>query len=497
MKYIRLTFLSVLALALVLSGCKLEEPAVKKTENNLNGQSITKYVALGNSLTAGVQSGGLMEDFQYYSFPAQLARQLGIQEFGQPTVSYPGIPNIYELDPFTNSIFQAQGTGVPNNTTYPKPYQNLGIPTATTWDLLNATSSTTNFRYYFFGEDNPAVDLVLRGQGTAFDQAAAQKPDLVTLWIGNNDILGYATSGGLKPPTPIQDFTSPVTGVQLQGFQSAYMALAEKVASLNAKVAVANIPDVTVPPFFKVVGPKIAAALKAANIPYPLAYQKGTDSLTTGPATGQATQDDLNNFNVLVTLVGGSYAADIGKPTGHWYRDLAAMKGVPVSALLATMPAVDTTQAFGLHPQNPWPSALILDPTEIATIKQVTAAYNQIIAAAANQYGFALFDANKFLLDVLNNGGLMADGFLFTTDFATGGLFSFDGIHLTNAGYGIVANQFIDAINAKYGIAIAHINIRNVLGHAPVLKKASRPNLKNYNLEKMASVIDMLGGRFW
>lgn len=496
MKYIRATFLALLTLTLVLSGCKLQEPSVTKTENDLNGESITSYVALGNSLTAGVQSGGLMEDFQKYSFPAQIAHQLGITDFAQPTVSYPGIPNVYELDPFTSNLVHAPGTGAPNNTTYPKPYPNLGIPTATTWDILNATSSNTNFRYYFFGEKNDAVDLVLRGLGTAFDQAKAQNPDLVTLWIGNNDILGYASSGGLKPPTPINDFVSPITSVPLQGFQNAYLALADSVASLNAKVVVANIPDVIVPPFFKVVGPEIAAALTAANIPYPLAYEKGTDDLSTGPATGQATVDNLNNFDVLITLVGGSYAGDIGKPTGHWYRDLAAMKGVPVSALLATMPAVDTTQAFGLHPQNPWPSALILDPDEIATVKQVTAAYNQIIAAAANQYGFALFDANGFLKQILDNGGYMADGLLFTTEFVNGGLFSLDGIHLTNAGYAIVANQFIDALNKKYGISIAHVSVRSVLGHAP-MKKVSQPDLSQYNLSNMASTLDMLGGRIW
>ena len=494
-KNIRLAFFTLVALLLVLSGCKLEEPGVKKTENNLKGETIARYVALGNSLTAGVQSGGLMEDFQYFSFPAQLARHLGIQQFGQPTVSYPGLPNILELDPVTQSLVEAPGTGSPTNLNYPMPYQNLGIPTATTWDILNAKTSSTNFRYYFFGEGNDAVDLVLRNLGTAFAQAKAQQPDMVTLWIGNNDILGYATSGGLKPPTPVDDFISPVTGVSLQGFQSAYMDLADSVASLNAKVAVSNIPDVSNIPFFKVVGPKIAAALSENNIPYPLAYEKGSDDLSTGPATGQATLDNLNNFDVLVTLVGGSYAGDIGKPTGHWYRDLAAMKGVPVSALLATMPVVDTTQAFGLHPQNPWPSALILDAEEIATIKQVTAVYNQIIDGAANAYGFALFDANQFFSEVQSNG-ILADGFVFSTDFITGGLFSLDGIHPSNAGYTIVANKFIDAFNAKYGLQIAHISVREVLGHQP-LKKTRVPDLNVYNLHTMASTLEMVGGRFW
>ncbi len=498
MKYIKLLSVIILPLLLVLSGCQLEEPAVTKTVTDLNGKTVNKYVALGNSLTAGVQSGGLAEDFQMFSFPNLIAKQLGMESFAQPTITYPGSPAVLELDPFTSSLVSAPGVGVPNNLNYPGPYQNLGIPTATTWDLLFAKDSTSNFRYFFFGETNPAVNLVLRnpalGNTTVFQQAKMQQPDLLTVWIGNNDVLGYATSGGLKPVTPIDDFTSPFTGVPLLGFQNAYLALMDSVNSLGAMVAVANIPDVTAPPFFKVVGPQIAAAFKAGNIPYPLSYEKGTDDLSTGIATGQATTDDLSNYNVLVTLVGASYAGEIGKPSGKWYRDLAAMKGVPVSALLATMPVVDTTQAFGLHPQNPWPSALILDSDEIALIKTVTAAYNQIIAAAAAQYGFAFFDANAFLNEFAETG-LMEQGYYFTAEFVNGGLFSLDGIHLSNAGYAIVANKFIEALNETYGISIAPVMMSEVLGHAPVKKTALQK--MNYDLFKLASVLEMTGGKIW
>ncbi|HHJ53805.1 MAG TPA: hypothetical protein ENJ89_11465 [Caldithrix abyssi] len=498
MKYIKILFVMILPMLLVLSGCQLEEPAVTKTVTNLKGKTIKTYVAIGNSLTAGVQSGGLAEDFQMFSFPNLLAKQLEIESFAQPTISYPGIPAVLELDPITSQLISAPGTGVPTNLNYQGPYQNLGIPTATTWDMLFAKDSTSNFRYLFFGETNPAVDLVLRnpamGNTTVFQQAKMQQPDLVTVWIGNNDVLGYATSGGLKPITPISDFTSPFTGVPLLGFQNAYMALMDSVKSLNAMVALANIPDVTAIPFFKVVGPQIAASFKAAGIPYPLSYEKGSDDLSTGIATGQATTDDLANFNVLVTLVGASYAGEIGKPSGKWYRDLAAMKGVPVSALLATMPVVDTTQAFGLHPQNPWPSALILDADEIANIKAATVAYNQIIAAAAAQYGFALFDANAFMNQV-SETGIMEQGFYFTAEFANGGVFSLDGIHPSNAGYAIIANKFIAALNETYNMAIAQVMLNDVLGHAPVKKAAVQK--MNYDLFKLAPVLEMTGGKIW
>jgi len=256
MKILKVVLLTLLPLLVFLAGCQLEEPSLTKTQTDLKGKTINSYVALGNSLTAGVQSGSLVEDYQAFSFPAQIAGQLGISNFAQPTVSYPGIPNVLELNPITSSVEEAPGgPGVPNNTTYAAPYNNLGIPTATAWDVLHATTSTDNYRYKFFMEGNDAVDLVLRnpamGGTSAFAQAKLQSPDLITLWIGNNDVLGFATSGGVKPITPFDVggiFPSPVTGELIPDFKAAYTELIDTVASLGAMVALANVPDVTSPP---------------------------------------------------------------------------------------------------------------------------------------------------------------------------------------------------------------------------------------------------------
>lgn len=499
MRILKIFVVAFLPLLIFLAACQLEEPSAVKTQTDLKGKTISRYVAMGNSLTAGVQSGSLVEDFQQFSFPNLIAQQLGITDFGQPTVSYPGIPNVLELNPATLTIAAAPGAqGTPTNLTYPAPYANLGIPTAMTWDILHATTVNDNYRYKFYLEENEAVDLVLRKQGTMFQQAAAQNPDLITLWIGNNDVLGFGTSGGLKPITPFDVggiFPSPVTGELIPDFKAACTELMDTVATLGAMVAVANVPDVTSAPFFTTVGPGIAQTFIAGGIPYPLSYEKSGDDLSTGIATGQATTADLANGTVLVTLVGAGYTGEIGKPSGLWYRDLAAMKGVPVSALLATMPVVDTTQAFGLHPQNPWPSALILDADEIAMAQAASAAYNQLISALAAAHGFAYFDLNAFLENLVSSGYYMTQGLTFTPTLVSGGIFSLDGMHLSNAGYAVIANKFIEAINSTYNIDIAPVTISSVIGQAPI-KKASVASLK-YNLSGLSSVMEMLGGRIW
>ncbi len=55
----------------------------------------TPYVAIGNSLTAGVQSGGLVDKFQNVSFPALIAESARLGAFEMPLVSEPGIPPRY------------------------------------------------------------------------------------------------------------------------------------------------------------------------------------------------------------------------------------------------------------------------------------------------------------------------------------------------------------------------------------------------------------------
>ena len=40
---------------------------------------------------------------------------------------------------------------------------------------------------------------------------------------------------------------------------------------------------------------------------------------------------------------------------------------------------------------------------------------------------------------------------MMTTDLVTGGLVSLDGVHLTAKGYGLMANEFLEQIDATYG----------------------------------------------
>jgi lysophospholipase L1-like esterase len=459
MNALKCTLAALVALvAVYYAGCVDAGPSVSAP--GLGSTTVTKYVAIGNSLTAGYQSNGLFKSAQDYSFPNLIAAQLRIAgapltTFEQPYYSDPGTPGAdgkasrYEIISLVGPVIGPKGLapGAPINLSLPRPYDNLGVPGAVIFDLLDTTSFLAKGGP---PRNNPLFALILRNPAfgkSMLAQAAALQPDLVTFWLGNNDVLGYATSGGFSPNAP----TAPAVFTAL--YTQAIDAL--RAALPNAKIVVANIPDVTVIPFFTTLGPKIRPSLPAGVT---LRYQKHGE---TGVATGSTSLTDLS---VLICLTGSPYTAYLGRPSGRWYTD----HGYP-----ALPPGIDTTQPFGFHPQNPWPDALVLDATEISTCATTTAAFNQTIATAAAARNAAVVDINGFLNRVKTDGYSWA-GQKYTADYVSGGLFSLDGVHPTSRGEGIIANQFIKTMNARFGMSLSYVDLASIPGiPAPVAKAAT------------------------
>lgn len=111
---------------------------------------------------------------------------------------------------------------------------------------------------------------------------------------------------------------------------------------------------------------------------------------------------------------------------------------------------------------NPLPNNVVLDSIEAANVKNVISNYNATIASVATAKGFGLVDANALLNRART--GITENGIRFTTQYVTGGLFSLDGVHPTNRGYAIVANEFIKVINQKWGASIPLINVSTIPG---------------------------------
>lgn len=468
----KIKLLSILLLSVILFiSCEdyteIEAPVQNATSGSAN---FSRLFSIGNSITAGYQSGTIYQSGQMYSYGNLIAKQVGTS-YEIPYISDPGLGGrmeVAKLSPFT--IYTNPLKGSPLNSNYPYPYNNLGVPGALLYDVLYAKSSTTCASYVFSNTPNPYFDVILRGKGTTqIEQALSQAPTFLTIWIGNNDVLGYATSGGTSPAAPTDPTTQfgPLFGGIMQG-----LVQFKTQANANLGVAIGNIPNVSAIPFFTTVGMQMAAntSIPWSSLPLGFVYQKSGE---TGVGSGSATQQDLLNKNVLVTLKASSYAALLGQPTGIVYRGLG---GLPAG--------IDTTQPFGFHPQNPFPNALVLDADEITIANNAVSAFNSIIAnivGLLNQQGIptALVDINTVFNQFI--AGKTVNGINFNTTYVSGGLFSLDGVHPSNQAHGIIANEFIKAINTKFGASIPLVDVSKLPGSlffmSKVTYKQGYPNI--------------------
>jgi lysophospholipase L1-like esterase len=360
----------------------------------------TRYVALGDSLTAGFVSGSLNRSFQVNSYPALIHRQAtnGAAGFEQPLVSEPGIPAILtlrSLSPLT--IAPSSGSGAPLNLNLGRVYNNMAVPGARLHDLLATTT------------DNGGLhDLILRRQGASqLAQGLSFNPTFVTLWIGNNDALGAATRG----------IVNDLTLTPAATFEAELKLVTDAIAARGAKMAIANIPNVTSIPFVNTV-PRILV----------------------NPATMQPVLVNGNPVP-LIGPDGPLVAGDFVLLTAT--TELAQGRGIPVALGGSGQPLSD---------------AAVLNSFEAGVIRDRIAQYNTVIQTVATAKGAALIDANAAFAQI-GQSGINVGGISYTAAFLTGGIFSYDGVHPTAFGYGVVANLFIDAINAKFGNEIDHVNL--------------------------------------
>ncbi len=443
--------LSLLSFAVLFYGCEdrsdLTAPVVKT-----GNADFSRFVVVGNSLSAGYQNGTLYESSQKYSFGKLIADQVGAK-YEQPIISDPGTGGRLEISGFnadgTPNIVRNPNKGAPTNLNYSAPYNNLGIPGEWLPDALSATDSNSCITGQA-GSPNPYFNLVLRGIGTQMRQALMQHPTFIIFWLGNNDILAHAATGGVAPYTPEATFELVYN-----------MAMDSLATDSTAKVVVANIPYVTSTPYFTTIGPKVGLAIKPlvddslviddSLLVGGLYYQKSID-VGAVPVTQFATPKDLIAGNVILTLAGSQFAGMIGDTTGlsaAYYQSI----GIDPTAV-----GVDVTKPFGLHPQNPFPNPYTLDGDELANIKSVIDSYNATIQAAAESHGFALVDINTFFNGVASSG-YISNGITFTSAYISGNTFALDGVHPTTRGYGIIANQFIMEINKAFNAQIPLVDV--------------------------------------
>src|SRR6218665_3450964 len=216
------TSLLIVCLSLLVS-CKpkLDEPAADK-----GSLDVSKYVALGNSITSGFADAALYYDGQLVAYPNLLAEQfrlVGGGEFKQPLVpaGSPGMGSSLNAKLILGLKADCKGvTGLSplpfapsgdmsvflTNISSQGPFQNMGVPGAKSFHLP----------YPGYGQANPFFGRMTANPSSAsiLGDAAAQNPSFFSLFIGNNDVLSYALGGGAADSiTQLPVFNASIDGI--------------------------------------------------------------------------------------------------------------------------------------------------------------------------------------------------------------------------------------------------------------------------------------------
>ena len=501
--------------------------------------NFSNYISLGNSLSAGFTDGSLFKASQENSFPNILSQKFALvgggsftqpltnDNFGglaaggvriqNPRLVFGGagpVPLEVALDrevTVTTDIVLNNPTG---------PFNNLAVPGAKSFHLLapgygNLANVSLGLANPFFVRMTGATPNI-----SVLELAVSQSPTFFSLWIGNNDVLGYATSGG-DGTNPI----TPVNGAPGAGFDGSYAALVATLTAGGAGGVVANIPDVTSIPHFTTVPhnpldptnesfgpliPTLNGIFGQLNQVYAfLGVPERAIEFSSTAASEVVIRDE--NLPDLSAQIAGVLAASPTFPAFVESFGLPAQAAPLVAGLLGTtygqtreataddlfvLPSASiigtvNVQAVGALMAQGLPQALagqfsvegitlpledkwVLLPSEQQEIATATEAFNAIISATASQAGLAFVDANA-LLNQMANGGITSGQYTLESNLVTGSAFSLDGVHPTARGYALIANEFMKAIDVTYGsnfeAAGSFVNVGNYpTNYSPLLQ---------------------------
>lgn len=479
-----------------------EEVSVPVTEEvtyTSGTANFSKFVSVGNSLTAGYSDGALFIDGQTNSFPNILAQQFALAgggNFTQPLMN----DNLGGLllggnQITSNRLFLSFASGSPAPTpvsgtptteisnVLAGPFSNMGVPGAKSYHL--GVDGYGNVAGVSLGLANPYFARMASSSGASvLGDALSQDPSFFSLWIGNNDILSFSVSGGDGVDQtgffdPLLYNGNDITDPNV--FASVYNGLLAGLTANGAMGIVSNLPSVTTIPYFTTVphNPIPLDAATAAYLNSAAAYgtynggiQLALGALAgTGLFTAEEAAKRTINFtegqNAVVIIdedltdlgaINPAFAA-LPKYRQATAEDLLVLTSRTFLGTLADPNNPASVNGVGVPLADKW----VLTPEEQEAVATAVAAYNITIEALATQYGLAFFDANA-LLNQLVNGGVTQNGIRTTGVYATGGGFSLDGVHPSPRGYAIIANGMIDAINQKYGSNLPKVNVGNYKG---------------------------------
>ena len=377
-----------------------------------------RYVALGNSITAGYQSGGINDSTQKESYAKIVAEQMHTG-YVFPALVDPGCaPPIINFQTQSRGGATATTCALRDPSTTVAVQNNVAVPGATSFDPTATTTKASNI----------LTQLFLGGK-TQVQRALDAQPTFVSVWIGNNDVLDAAAKGvtvyqnatdagsvGIKTALSTQGITDTIT------FVANYKKMIDQLTAAQPKLKgiLIGVVNVTQIPFIFSVDSLIAE-------PTTKAYFDAAVGRTT------TITPDCAGSGALVTL-----------------GMIQFLKANATATLTCTKGAVPTAPAIG--------DFFILDVADQALFNKVINRYNGYIHAKADSIGFAYVDPNPLLAGLRGApSGIPLVPVLSSPTATFGPYISLDGIHPSGKAHRAIANAVIAAINAKYNTTLATV----------------------------------------
>jgi len=287
----------------------------------------------------------------------------------------------------------------------PPPYINdVAVPGAEVMDGTSNLDTASN--------PNTLTTFFLGGL-TQSQMMQRVNPTFVTVWLGNNDVLGAATdAANAGDTTKITDSTH---------FANRYKAALDSIDATPAsgKGVLIGVANVTLIPFFS--QGQTYFAIKNTTTNFPTNFLVGANCAPS--SLGGKGDSVLVPFQFGLGLIGLARANP-----GNTY----------------TLACTETQT---------------VQPRELQLLVRAVTQYNGLIQSQATARGYAYFDPNA-LFTALPAGSIPP--FPTTTGAASvtapfGNYFSRDGVHPTGLSHKLIANALISAINAKYSTSLVAI----------------------------------------
>ncbi|MFH5884886.1 SGNH/GDSL hydrolase family protein [Halalkalibaculum sp. DA3122] len=536
MKFINTLPLFFCCACFILAGCEGQESALvdaRLEENPVPEQQVqatqgnadfTKYVAMGNSITAGLMDAALYNDGQKFNFANLLAEELkmavendgeNFDPFDQPDINAENgfnisVPNPdpesntvlgrFELDPDIPGPVPTPGEPIAPFTGDKEALNNFGVPGIVVGQLLTPATGGPQ------SPQNPAFTPFYQrfatdpGTSTILGDAINTQPTFFTLWIGSNDVLGYALSGASNEAL--------LTGVS--NFENQFNTVVNNLlAGTSASGVVINIPPILALPFFQAVSynaitldPVSANQLNEAFSGFNTALEAIVTSFGHDPEDADRRKVHYAAGNNPILVI-DEELEDLG-PKFDQLQMAGAINAQQRAALvpyeqarpldpgelvLLQAGALLGTEADGDDSERDTPVGVVVplgfdlsdgtlngDPfyltkAEQTRITERSVSFNTAIATAvaSNSDRLALYDTNDpqgifhdlFGLDG-SAPGITIEGVTLQPDFSPNGVFSTDGVHPNPRGNAIIANEIIGVIEKNFGSEIPRVDVLNL-----------------------------------